>query len=264
MDILIHTLSGTATATVIAGLHPCRPSQKTKIVLIGAFAGALPDLDAVSLWSGFDRTIGNFLGLAHSGREIYFGKLWYSHHVFMHSLLCDFLFTLLAVFIGGWMYCKWIKRAPDIWSGIRYLSVYFLTFFLAYFSHLMGDLPTPGGSWGGINLWFPSEEFTGGWGYTWWWNNYDIFLLLSGCTLLNIVVMISWGKWERQLKYLPAWIYMLTIGLICFQLYQRPVNFNETGTGSKEKRSLEIQEEILGPELYHLMRRFDEALPVYF
>lgn len=264
MDILIHTLSGTATATVIAGLHACRPAQRAKIVAVGAVAGALPDLDAISLWSGFDRSIGAWLNLEHSGREIYFGKFWYSHHVFMHSILCDVILTCLAVFVGGWIYHKWLKRAPCFGSGFQYLSVYHITFFLAYLSHLLGDLPTPGGSWGGINLWFPFKEFTGGWGYTWWWNNYDIFLLLLACTLMNIGVMISWGRWEKQLKYLPGWIYLLTIGMICFQLYQRPVNFNETLPDSKEKISLEIQEEILGPRLFHVMRRFDQALPVYF
>lgn len=262
MDILIHTLSGTATATVIAALHRCRPSQKIKILGVGAFAGALPDFDAISLWSRFDRTIGTWFNLEHSGREIYFGKFWYSHHVFMHSLLCDVLLTVFLAMCGCWIYQHWFKRAPCYWSGMRYLSVYVLTFFLAYFSHLLGDLPTPGGSWGGINLWFPFTEFTGGWGYTWWWNNYDIFLILLSCILLNITIMICWGRWEKVLMYLPGGIYLCAVGLICYQLSQRPANLNSHS--SKEQQSLQIQKEILGEKLFLMMRRFDQALPVYF
>ena len=93
MDILTHTFSGFACGTVVASLHQGSLFDKVCIVLAGSIGGCLPDLDAISLWSGFDHYIGSVLSLP-SGREIYFGKFWYSHHSFMHSLVGLFSFIL--------------------------------------------------------------------------------------------------------------------------------------------------------------------------
>jgi len=107
MDILSHTLSGIAVGTVAAAfVRKSRNSAKKKalIILSGALAGAIPDIDAISLWSGFDNAIGSPLGLNYSGREIYFGKLWYSHHGMFHSLFMGLLLHTMAAglkFGGG-------------------------------------------------------------------------------------------------------------------------------------------------------------------
>ena len=63
MDILTHTFSGFACGTVVASLHQGTLFDKVGIVLAGSIGGCLPDLDAISLWSGFDQYIG--LSLIH-------------------------------------------------------------------------------------------------------------------------------------------------------------------------------------------------------
>ncbi len=95
MDILSHSLSGVAFGTVIASFTDKGFKRKAGVVLLSGFGGALPDIDAISLWSKFDTTIGHFFGLAHSGNEIYFSKFWYSHHGAMHSLLVAGIVTLI-------------------------------------------------------------------------------------------------------------------------------------------------------------------------
>ena len=95
MDILSHTLSGIAIGTVVATFSNKTWKQKASILLAGGFGGCLPDFDAISLWSKFDSTIGRLLNLTHSGNEIYFGKLWYSHHAALHSILAPIFLVLL-------------------------------------------------------------------------------------------------------------------------------------------------------------------------
>ena len=94
MDILTHTLSGVAIGTVITSFSNNGFRKKTGIILCAGFGAALPDFDAISLWSGFDSTIGKLFGLI-SGKEIYFSKLWYSHHAFMHSIFASLIFAML-------------------------------------------------------------------------------------------------------------------------------------------------------------------------
>jgi len=50
MDIISHTLTGVAVGTVVATYSDQSWRSKTLIILTGGFGGALPDLDAVSLW----------------------------------------------------------------------------------------------------------------------------------------------------------------------------------------------------------------------
>ena len=77
MDILTHILSGTTTAACIALTAKLPRKTQLRMICLGALAGALPDIDALSLWSGFNSTIGTWLHLKHSGNQIYFGKFWY-------------------------------------------------------------------------------------------------------------------------------------------------------------------------------------------
>ena len=69
MDILTHTLSGVAIGTVVSSFSNRGILDKVTIVLISGFAGALPDFDAISLWSGFDSTIGSFFNLPIGGNK---------------------------------------------------------------------------------------------------------------------------------------------------------------------------------------------------
>ncbi|MBK7637485.1 MAG: metal-dependent hydrolase [Saprospiraceae bacterium] len=81
MDIITHTLSG---ALVGATVSSFTDNTRLKIwsILAGTLGGCLPDIDAISLWSGFDDTIVKWFHLDHAGQDIYFSKFWYSHHGF--------------------------------------------------------------------------------------------------------------------------------------------------------------------------------------
>lgn len=74
VDILSHTLSGLAIGTVVASFGKGF-RQKSLILLTASLGAALPDLDAISMWPGFDRSIGSWFGLPLSGPEIYSSKL---------------------------------------------------------------------------------------------------------------------------------------------------------------------------------------------
>ncbi|MGB0525951.1 MAG: metal-dependent hydrolase, partial [Flammeovirgaceae bacterium] len=215
MDILIHTLSGAAAATGVAGLFGNSKKERMQLIGIGAFAGALPDFDAISLWSKFDATVGKWLSLSHSGKEIYFGKLWYSHHAFLHSIL-----GALIVLICYWSIRALIrKNSPNL----RAFLLPSTTFLLAFCAHLLGDLPTPASVWGGIALWFPSSEYVGGWGKVWWWNNYDIFLILLWCTTINFIVFLLFNT--QWVKLFSCVLVLSAFLLITHQVNTRGFDF---------------------------------------
>lgn len=223
-------------------------------------AGAFPDLDVISLWSGFDDTFGRWLGIPHSGREIYFGKYWYSHHAITHSIFGSIICSLvLALF----MLLRKSNRSRFAW-------VYPISFFFGYQMHLWGDTPTPGSGWEGIMYWYPSSEYLGGWGLTWWWNNYDIFLLLALCIVLNWAVAIArnWMK-VSWMRFLPTVIFCGCVLTCVVNLLNRGDSFNYDSYQrerfrSFEQRSLDTQREILGDDLYEMMRKFDESTHLNF
>ena len=264
MDILTHALSGLAVASVVASISKCRPAQKGVILFAGIFGAVFPDSDVLSRWSGFDSTIGSWFGLTHSGHEIYFSTFWYSHHVFFHSLLGALLISSLLWAIAGLVYWKILRQSPAYWGGMNYLGAYSLSFFLGYLMHLFGDMPTPSGTWGGVAFWYPLSEFVGGWGYTWWWNNYDIFLILLACCTVNILILFLHRWWERQLRWMPLLLFVGSCWFIGQQLQKRNVDFNRQDLAKKEHISRQIQHDILGSEVYDWMVKLDESLPVFF
>lgn len=249
-----------AAGTVCASLSRRSFAQKMLIVLTGTVAGALPDLDVISLWSGFDDSIGAWMGIEHSGRDIYFGKYWYSHHAITHSLFASVVCSLV---LGLLMLLRQSNRLKFAW-------VYPLTFFFGYQMHLWGDTPTPGSVWEGIMYWFPSSEYLGGWGLTWWWNNYDIFLWLSLCIVINWLVALV-RIWVKQplLKWLPSLVFVVCVGMCVHNLLDRGDSFNYVDYERAkfrdfEQRSLDKQREILGDRLFHMMRKFDESVNLNF
>jgi inner membrane protein len=253
-------MSGMAIATVCAAASKKSAAQKGLIVFIGALAGALPDLDVISLWSGFDGSIGKWLGVTHPGRDIYFGKYWYSHHAITHSVFADLVLSFLLV---GLIFLKRKRFTNFPW-------IYPMTFFLAYQMHLFGDMPTPGSVWEGVQYWYPSDDYVGGWGVTWWWNNYDIFLLLSLCTVLNLILIgfrpLIKVSWFRRM---PVAVFMGCVGLCIYQLATRDFDFNyeryEKGRfQTMEQKSLDIQRKVLGDTLFEWMEAFDNKVPVNF
>jgi len=261
MDILSHTLSGIAIGTVAASfVRTSKYSVKKKflIVLSGALAGAIPDIDAISLWSGFDDFIGNPLGLSRSGREIYFGKLWYSHHGMFHSLFMGLLIPLLWWLLGGIFSRNRLKLAPRIRDRWQRGKLGMLTFFIAYGIHCFEDMITPSGSWGGVRLLYPSAEYYGGWSKIWWWNNYDLFLIILSVILFNLVCQL----FKKHRKFLVSFSIVIGVFLFALQIARRP-NLN-SAWNKNELASKQLQKKFLGSNVFNMMKKFDNSMELNF
>lgn len=269
MDILSHMVSGLAAGTVIAALSKRSFAGKTAIVAFGGLGGVLPDIDAISLWSGFDDSIGKLLHLPYPGKVIYSAKLWYSHHAFFHSIAAGLLFALI---IGLLLFLSLNigKKAQgiEIRESFRKQQRLLISFFCGYLMHLMGDIPTPSSSWGGVRMFWPAETYVGGTGDIWWWNNYDIFLILSVVFLLNMVVL-TFTHFRKKTSFKQVLsVFILGLILSAIQIASRDDDYSYSGHTSRynemESASKKQQEKILGKKLYSLMENFDKALPFYF
>ncbi len=269
MDILTHTLSGVAIGTVMASFSKGGFREKMGIISIAGFAGALPDIDAISLWSKFDNTIVRLFGLHNSGKEIYFLKFWYSHHGFLHS----FFASLLIAFVIG--LCIYLINSRKKNLSIRSLFISFknqrlflISFMLGFVIHLIEDMPTPASVWGGVNFLWPMKSYIGGSGDLWWWNNYDLFLIVSGIVLLNVLVLFISGILKINSRKLTTTIFIVGLTLSLIQVKTRGFDFNYTGHTLKyqeyEQKSKEIQKEILGGTVYNLMLEFDNKMSLNF
>jgi inner membrane protein len=269
MDILTHTLSGMAIGTVICSFSRQGFWDRTKIVMASTIGGAFPDIDAISLWSQFDSTIGKFLHFKHSGRDIYFGKFWYSHHAFFHSLA-----GAISVGLIGWFILYLIKnrfrevQLSKIKTALFQRTLGPIGFVSGYTIHLFEDMPTPSGSWGGVNFFWPSEKYIGGTADIWWWNNYDIFLMA-----LLVIVINSLFHFVRRFvvynhKVILISVFILALSICFHQIKTRstyqiahsknPVNhLTEAG-------SLSIQQDILGERCYQIMTAFDSSIALNF
>jgi hypothetical protein len=228
----------------------------------------VPDIDAISLWSKFDRTIKPLFHLPQTGRDIYFGNYWYSHHNFMHSLFSGLLFTMFMALL---LYCMGRFGAKNSTSKSIILrkTAYLLAFFGGYVIHLCGDLPTPAHLWGGIKLLWPSPLPSGGTGQIWWWNNYDLFLLVAGCCAINTgAIIVAHALKKPVIKLLPPLMCLVTFAAALYQIQHRPVNFAYSGYTKRfdeyEQKSLAIQQAMLGNKLYAFMAKFDHHLRVAF
>ena len=270
MDILTHALSGTAVASCTSAFIKTTPLKRAKILFVGTLGGAFPDIDAISMWSRFDSTIGNLFSLSHKGREIYGMKLWYSHHAFFHSLLASLLFgVLLVVFISLLKKTTRSRRNnPSSSFSIQPLMVYFITFVLAYWAHLAGDLPTPSSVWGGIALFWPSNVYVGGYGDIWWWNNYDVFLLILCSIILILLIPVFSKNIRKNAPLFSVFVLSATLMLIIMQMNNRTYKYNykrdSSGYAKMEENSKKEQERILGKRLYRYMSWLDSKIPLHF
>lgn len=266
MDIISHTLTGVAVGTVFATLFNGNWKKKSAIILVGGLGGALPDFDALSLWSKFDTTIGSFLGLTHTGNEIYFGKFWYSHHAAFHSILAPIILSLLMILLIT------IKRRDfklnEVLTYIIQNKYSYFAFVFGFTFHLLEDMPTPASVWGGVNLFFPSSGYIGGFGNIWWWNNYDLVLIITSVIILNLLVNLL-PKIQYQVKSkISIGVFVLGLTLGIYQIKTRPVDFSYTGFSvnyqKMEAQSKEIQCEILGDKWYQIMESIDNKIPLNF
>lgn len=269
MDILTHTLSGVAIGTVVAGFSKRGFWNKLGIIATSGIGGAIPDLDAISLWSKFDTTIGKLFGLAHSGKEIYFAKFWYSHHAFLHSAFAG---LILAFIIGLVIHSiETRQKGNSIRCPITNFNTHSLaltSFLLGFFMHLLGDMPTPASTWGGVNFFWPSKAYIGGTGDIWWWNNYDLFLIAFGVVVLNILILLVSAILRKNSVGVTLFIFILAASMSFFQIKTRGFDFNYTGHTSNyyeyEQKSKAIQKHILGNTVYTHMLELDRKLSINF
>lgn len=260
MDILSHTFSGIAVGTVgmqfVSGWK-----KKLAVVLIGGFGGFLPDIDAISYWSRFDETIGAFFNLKESGAVIYHKKYWYSHHALMHSLTMGLFLSCTLYFV-----LKKVVKLPR-----RFIPTAVSTFFFGFIAHLLEDMPTPDFAWKGVAFLYPSTEYWGGKGYIWWWNNYDLFLIILSVSVLNLVFAVLGFFLKKNFKWVALGVLMMGGNMYVFQMLNRPVSFQYSGFQQhhniwqiNEAKSKEIQKDILGDYIYGKMEWFDNQLSIYF
>ncbi|PCI98025.1 MAG: hypothetical protein COB15_06745 [Flavobacteriales bacterium] len=261
MDIISHTLTGVAVGTLIATLSNENWRKKVSIILIGAFGGALPDFDAISLWSKFDSTIGSFLSLEHTGSQIYFGKFWYSHHAAFHSVLAPIFLILISIIFNS-LFKKKIKE------HLVLKKYSFLAFFIGFTFHIIEDMPTPACVWGGVNLFYPSSEYIGGYGKIWWWNNYDLVLIMISTIVLILLLNLIPKTLYTIKKYCSIGVFLFGLFLGIYQINTRPVDFSYSGHtidyDKFEAESKLIQKEILGENLFQIMTTIDNKIPLNF
>ncbi|WP_430935087.1 metal-dependent hydrolase [Saccharicrinis sp. 156] len=263
MDILTHTLSGMAVGALVANQINGSVYKKMGILTAGTIAGAFPDIDVITMWSGFDGTFGRWFGLEWTGREAFGAKLWYSHHAFFHSLFAAVLFGLL---LG----CIIILSKLPIKSSTNFKSTlpYVIAFTGGYIIHILEDMATPGGGWGGVAFWWPSKNYIGGLGEIWWWNNYDVFLIVTTVVLMNTALLFLGKKIRSLAKKTSLAVFVIGFALSVFQIKNRGFDFayhkNKTPSSVCEQKSKEIQKQILGNRTYNFMEWLDTQIPVPF
>ncbi len=253
MDILSHTCTGLAIGLTVINLTEGSAFQKTLIVLASGLGGAIPDIDAISLWSKFDTVF----RLPISGREIYSGKYTFSHHGVMHSLSASIVLGVLFL-LPDWIIKKRIESPKKaILKAVGFI--------LAFNFHLLEDMPTPAGSWGGVRYFYPAKAYIGGAGKIWWWNNYDLFLIILSVIGFQTMTLIAKKKWRRRISPL---VFFLGIILFSFQINHRKHDYSYTGHTQHfqqfEEWSKSEQKEILGEKVYNIMEAFDRRIPLYF
>jgi membrane-bound metal-dependent hydrolase YbcI (DUF457 family) len=267
MDILTHICSGIAGATVVAAFAKKQPVRRLQILASGAAGGAMPDIDAVSMWSHFDTTFGRWFNLSHSGRIIYGEKFWYSHHAFFHSIVASLLLALFFGLLSYGIACVIHKKAVNsFYAYCTKNTLIIISFFAGYILHLLGDMPTPASVWGGVNLFFPHNAYIGGSGKIWWWNNYDIFLLLVVCIAVNSFLIPVFKRHIQRIVVVS--VVLLTFLLVEIQINTRQYNYAYSGNAphyaEMEQHSKEEQQRILGKPLYSAIEWLDRHLPFHF
>ena len=262
MDLFTHICSGIAAATVVIPFAKRKADKPFKILGFGALGGALPDIDAISMWSRFDSTIGPLFGLSHTGREIYGAKFWYSHHAFSHSIAAALFISVLLILAG---YAFVHIRKIGMTDYFRKSLFPMIAFIAGYLFHLLCDMPTPASTWSGVNIFWPNDAYIGGSGKIWWWNNYDIFLLLALCIVVNFIVIHFCKRYAGQITVCIA---LLTFFVITVQINTRQYDYAYSGNAKNyaemEQQSKKEQERILGKHMYKYMKWLDDHLPLHF
>lgn len=118
---------------------------------------------------------------------------WIGHRGWTHSILFATLFGIAMALVG--------RAAARKVTG-PFLS--FLCGFLGVCLHILGDMPTPAGSWGGLPVFFPHPARFGGFSKIGWydpvlfWKTSVFFVLSSLCVLAAL--LNPRGKWHVCLR----------------------------------------------------------------
>ena len=137
-------------------------------------------------------------------------------------------------------------------------------FFVGFLIHLFEDMPTPKGSWGGVRLFFPFKTYVGGSGDIWWWNNYDIFLIVLTVLLMNCIVLAFQNILKLKIRKMTVLFFFMGT-VVCFiQIKSRKFDFNGNTYQQCEKKSKEIQQNVLGTKCYKFMVDFDNRIRLNF
>ncbi len=265
MDIFTHVLAGAVTGGCVALMIRGAPAKLGAALSWGALGGFLPDIDAASRVPGFDESVGRLFGLA-PGSEVYAGSDWYSHHHFTHSLFAG---VVAALSLAGLLALERAVAGPGL-EGRRDIRIGMApaAMFGGFIMHLAGDLVTPGSVWGGVQLLWPLEVMVGGWGWTWWFNNYDLFLVqVAGLIALGLVSLVPRTQ-PVLARALPAALLgaLLATSLVLLQLRQHDYAYSGHAPDyfALEEASLEEQRRLLPRECLELMSSLDAAMPLPF
>lgn len=263
MDILTHTLSGLAVGTVAASFMKGTIGQRLVVLFFSALGGSVPDVDAISLWSGFDTTFGRWFGLDDPGKVIYSARFWHSHHGFMHSLTAAFCLAFLIGLCFSVIDKVIYRKDTSLFVDLKSRRFLLMGFAGGYIVHLLEDMLTPGGPWNGIRFLFPLNTYIGGTGEIWWWNNYDIFLIVLSVLVINLFLLFVLPS-RLQVWRFTSFVLITSFLLVGIQVKSRGVDFNRGDYSVNEQESLQIQQRILGDGVYKPMVRFDKSLKIYF
>jgi hypothetical protein len=223
-------------------------------------AGALfADIDSLSVWP-WERWLGFPLFDPDAAAQVYASHRWYAHQAFSHSLLGMFLITLSFWVASSGLHSRLFHRAPRFGSSFAYLAPYWAGWGIGYVLHLAEDLFTPAGPWGGIALAFPSDQYIGGWGWVWWWNNYDIQLILLAAFAVH-ALMIFWSPvGKKGVRLFPVFVMLLASTWIGLQIHRRHYDFNRLNFTANEQFSHRFAQDALGENLYQAFYALDRKV----
>ncbi len=108
----------------------------------------------------------------------------------------------------------------------------------------------------------------GGFGKIWWWNNYDLTLIIISVLIVNLVITFLPKQLYKTKIPVTVFVFLLGASVFLFQLTNRPVDFAYTGYSKQynelESQSKQVQKQILGDKLFAIMKAIDNKIPFAF
>ncbi|MGL4368102.1 MAG: hypothetical protein ACRCUT_00285, partial [Spirochaetota bacterium] len=115
---------------------------------------------------------------------------------------------------------------------------------------------------------WPLPYYTGGTGEIWWWNNYDIFLIVFAALAASELIYFAGMLFRVNTKAAASAVLILCAGLVFFQIKTRNFDFNYSGFTPKYaeygKESKDIQKKLLPGSIYGIAAALDRKLRINF